>query len=438
VSRSMVTEVPAGNVQGLRRAFTPHGRLPSWADAGLALALLAVALVHARGASVLGVALDVAMVLPLLWRRHAPVAVFSLIWALAALQGLTEAPTFTDTALLVAFYAVASTTDRRTTIVVGLALELGVVFAATGSASGAGIWLREFIALSGLATAAGVLGINVRNRRHILAGLHERAQRLQQEHEREVALATATERSRIAREMHDVVAHNLSVMVALCDGAAYHVHDAPERVSAALEQSSRTGRQALAEMRQLLGVLREAPSGAALAPQPGIRQIEDLVEQIRAAGIPVTYRLSGEITGAPPGMELAIYRIVQEALTNTLKHAGLGARVTVTLACAGDTVEVEVSDTGTSSRVPGAGGAGLRGMRERAAIYGGSLHAGPRLGGGWQVRASLGLPAASAVSAASTAPAASAPAAAPAASAPAATPAASAPAAAPAAAAAAR
>jgi signal transduction histidine kinase len=389
-----VTEVPESNVQGLRRAFAPHGRLPSWADAGLALALLAVALVHTRGAGVLGVVLDVAMVLPLLWRRQAPVAVFSLIWAVAAVQGLTEAPTFTDTALLVAFYTVASTTDRRKTIATGMALELGVVFAATKSAPGAGEWLREFIALSGLATAAGVLGINVRNRRHTLAGLRERAERLQQEHEREVALATATERARIAREMHDVVAHNLSVMVALCDGAGYHIHDAPERVASALELASRTGRQALAEMRQLLGVLRETPAGADLAPQPGIRQIEDLVEQIRVAGIPVTYSLSGEIAGAPPGMELAIYRIVQEALTNTLKHAGPGARASVTVACAGDTVDVEVTDTGTSSPVPRAGGAGLRGMRERAAVYGGSLEAGPRPAGGWHVRASLGLPAA--------------------------------------------
>ena len=115
---------------------------------------------------------------------------------------------------------------------------------------------------------AGVLGVNVRNRRQILAGLRERAERLEHEREREVALATATERSRIARDMHDVVAHNLSVMVALCDGAAYHVHDAPDRVASALEQASRTGRQALAEMRQLLGVLRDPPAGTAQATEP--------------------------------------------------------------------------------------------------------------------------------------------------------------------------
>jgi signal transduction histidine kinase len=386
--------MPTSSLEALRRAFAPHGRLPSWFDGGLALALFAVARVHTDRTGVLGVVLNVALVLPLLWRRRAPAAAFSLIWGVAAVQSLAQAPTVADSALLIAFYTVASASDRRTTILTGMALEVGVVAAVSKLAPGAGTWLREFIALSGLATAAGVLGINVRNRRQILAGLRDRAERMEQEHERGVALATATERSRIAREMHDVVAHNLSVMVALCDGAGYHVHDAPERVESALAQASRTGRQALAEMRQLLGVLRDPPTGPALTPQPGIRQIEDLVEQIRAAGIPVAYTLSGEINGAPPGMELAIYRIVQEALTNTLKHAGPGASSNVRLTCAGETIDVEVSDTGTPSPVPAAGGAGLRGMRERAGVYGGSLEAGARPDGGWHVRASLGLPAA--------------------------------------------
>jgi signal transduction histidine kinase len=333
------------------------------------------------------------MVLPLLWRRRAPVAVFSVIWAIAAAQGLADAPAFSDAALLIAFYTVASTCDRRTTMLTGIALEIGIVLAVTKLASGADMWLREVVALSGLATAAGVLGLNVGNRRQILAGLRERAERLERDREREVALATANERSRIAREMHDVIAHNMSVMVALCDGAGYHVHDAPERVAAALEQASRTGREALAEMRQLLGVLRDRPAGAELAPQPGIRQIEDLVEQMRTAGVPVTYTLTGELSEAPPGLELAIYRIVQEALTNTLKHAGPGARATVTVSCAGEVIELEVTDTGAASPPLSPDGAGLRGMRERAAVYGGTLEAGACVEGGWCVRARLGIPA---------------------------------------------
>ena len=257
--------------------------------------------------------------------------------------------------------------------------------------AGAEAWLKAFVGLSGLATAAGVLGINVRNRRQILAGLHERAERLEREHEREVALARATERGRIARDMHDVIAHNLSVMVALCDGAGYHVHDAPERVQAALEQASRSGRQALAEMRQLLGVLRRRARGdPSWRRQPGIRQIEELVEQVRGAGIPVSYTLTGKPDGAPPGMELAIYRIVQEALTNTLKHAGDGASAEVSLSCHRATrSRCEISDTGNARRANGSGGAGLRGMTERAAVYGGTLQAGPRPDGGWRVSASL-------------------------------------------------
>lgn len=375
-----------------------RGRPTLWLDGGLALAVLAIALVHTP-AAVGSVTLNVCLVVPLLWRRRAPVTAFSLVWAVAAVQGLTGKPTFGDAALLIAFYTIASAADRRTTVLAGAALELGVILAVSKTVPEAEAWLKAFVALSGLATAAGVLGINVRNRRQILAGLQERAERLEREHEREVALARATERGRIARDMHDVIAHNLSVMVALCDGAGYHVHDAPERVQAALEQASRSGRQALAEMRQLLGVLRDAPDGPELAPQPGVRQIEELVEQVRGAGVPVSYTLTGKPIGGPPGMELAIYRIVQEALTNTLKHAGAGARAQVSLSCHDERIEVEVSDTGNARQASGSGGAGLPGMKERAAVYGGTLQAGPRPDGGWHVSASLTIPAAPALAA---------------------------------------
>ncbi|MGP0049525.1 MAG: sensor histidine kinase [Solirubrobacteraceae bacterium] len=389
--------MPLRRIRIRRQAAAPDRRLPSWRDVGLALALLAIALAHTRHAGVLGVVLNIAIVVPLIWRRRAPGSVFAVIWTFAAIQGLTRAPTFADSALLVAFYTIAAGSDRRMTGIAGIALAVGIICTVTKLAGGADAWLRAFVALSGLATAAGVLGINVRNRRQVLAALHDRAERLEQEREHELALATAGERSRIAREMHDVVAHNLSVMVALCDGAGYHVHDAPDRVASALEQASRTGRQALAEMRQLLGVLREPPSGPELAPQPGVRQIEDLVEQIRAAGIPVSYSVRGELTGAPPGIELAIHRIVQEALTNTLKHAGPGARASVRLTCTEHTVDVEVTDTGAGGSAPRNGGAGLRGMRERAAVYGGSLQACAVPGGGWCVRTTLQLSAAAPV-----------------------------------------
>ncbi len=393
-----MTDVPTRSLEALRRTARARGRVALWLDGGLALVVLAIALVHTP-ADVRSVALNVCLVVPLLWRRRAPVTVFSLVWAVAAVQGLTGKPTFGDATLLIAFYTIASAADRRTTVLAGVALELGVILAVSKTVPGAEAWLKAFVGLSGLATAAGVLGINVGNRRQILAGLHERAERMEREHEREVALARATERGRIARDMHDVIAHNVSVMVALCDGAGYHVHDAPERVQAALEQASRSGRQALAEMRQLLGVLRDAPDGPELAPQPGIRQIEELVEQVRGAGIPVSYTLTGKPIGSPPGMELAIYRIVQEALTNTLKHAGAGARAQVSLSCRGETIDVDISDTGHAHLARGGGGAGLRGMKERAAVYGGTLQAGPRPDGGWHVSASLTSPTAGALAA---------------------------------------
>ena len=375
----------------LRRAATPHGRLPSWLDCGIVIVLLAGAMRHTHDPGVRGTILNVALVVPLLWRRRAPVGVFAFVWGIAVVQGLSGTPTLADAALLVAFYTIASCADRRTTALAGLALEIGIVATVSKLASGVDPWGREFVALSGLATAAGVLGINVGSRRQILAGLRERAERMDREREQELALATAGERARIAREIHDVVAHNLSVMVALCDGAGYQVHESPDRVAAALEQASRAGRQALAEMRHLLGVLRDAPADPELAPQPGLRQIEAVVEQVRAAGTPVTYTLSGELGEAPPGIELAIYRIVQEALTNTLKHAGPDARATVRLTCAGGRIDVEVSDTGTGLPPVNPGGAGLPGMRERAAVYGATLEAGPGPAGGWRVHASLSL-----------------------------------------------
>jgi signal transduction histidine kinase len=238
-----------------------------------------------------------------------------------------------------------------------------------------------------MATAAGVLGTNVRHRRELLASLHERATRLERERDQQGRLSAAAERARIAREMHDIVAHNLSVMIALADGASFHVRDAPERAEAALGRAAQTGREALAEMRRLLGVLREEPVPGAREPQPGIEQLDALVEQIRAAGVPVAYEVAGSPGRVERGLQLAVYRIVQEALTNTLKHAGPGATAQLTLRHEGAGLHVDVTDTGTAVAGLGAGpGGGLRGMRERADVYDAELHAGPRLDGGWGVR----------------------------------------------------
>jgi signal transduction histidine kinase len=190
--------------------------------------------------------------------------------------------------------------------------------------------------------------------------------------------------------MHDIVAHNLSVMIALADGAGFAMHDAPDRAEAAMRTASRTGRQALTEMRRLLGVLRDESGEQQLAPPPGIAEIDGLVEQVRGAGLPVRYDVGGQAEEPlPAGLQLAAYRIVQEALTNTLKHAGPGAQAHVTLTFADRALGIEVLDSGPPSQAAAEGG-GLSGMRERAAVYDGVIEAGPRDGGGWRVGTRLG------------------------------------------------
>ena len=338
-----------------------------------------------------GVAFDVAFAIPLLWRSRWPFPVFLVTAGIAFVQWLVGVRVLGDFALLIALYTVATREDQRTTLAAAGILGIGVVLALTRWFHGEHI--RTFIGLIGLVAAAGILGRNVRNRRRLLASLEERAARLELEREQRDRLAAAAERARIARELHDVVAHNLTVMIALSDGAGYALRDAPDEAQRALETASRTGREALAEMRRLLGVLREEEQTAEADPQPGVRQIDALVEQVRAAGLPVSYRVSAGSRALPPGIQLTMFRIVQEALTNTLKHAGLSATAEVELVATDSDVRLTVSDTGTTAGgANGNGGSGLRGMRERAAVYGGSVEAGPGPRGGWLVGARLPLP----------------------------------------------
>jgi signal transduction histidine kinase len=331
-----------------------------------------------------------ALALPLLRRRQWPVATFAVIAVIALVQWLLDIRAFGDSALLVALYTVAATQPFRTTLAAAALLEFGIVIASLR-------WspshrpLDVIVALSGMATAAGVLGVNVRHRQALFASLRERAARLEAERDQQGRLSAAAERSRIAREMHDIVAHNLSVMIALADGASYAVHDAPDRAEIAMRNTSRTGREALTEMRRLLGVLREDEPAADRSPQPGIAQLDALVEQVRAAGVPTTIT----ITGAPPehasgGLQLAAYRIIQEALTNTLKHGGSGVEASVTLRWQDSHLQLAIANTGLPEPAPAAAqGGGLRGMRERAAVYDGSVGAGPQPEGGWKVAAQL-------------------------------------------------
>lgn len=227
-------------------------------------------------------------------------------------------------------------------------------------------------------------------RRAYLAELRDRTQRLEREHDQTSALATAVERARIARDMHDSVAHHLTVIVALSDGALAAVTRAPGQASDAIRGVSSTAREALAETRRMLGVLRTEGGLELREPLPGLSDLDGLFTRVRAAGLPVEYERSGLPAGTPPGVQLVIFRLIQEALTNTMKHAGPGANAAVRLRLEPGEIRVEVEDDGAGSAgVPRAPGGGLTGMAERVGAYGGELTCGPRQPRGWRVTARL-------------------------------------------------
>ncbi|MTD52967.1 sensor histidine kinase [Amycolatopsis pithecellobii] len=343
---------------------------------------------HLPGERPWWVLLAVLLVVPLVWRRRAPLLVFGWMAAVAAVQWFFARALVADAALLIALYSVAVHCGRKVALWALGVIEFGIAIAILKWAPPAGM-LDAFVFLSGLATAAFVLGRNVRTRRAYLASLEDRARRAEHERDQQAQLAAAAERARIAREMHDIVAHNLSVMIALADGAAFAARGNPDEAETAARQVSDTGRQALGEMHRLLGVLRggqETPR----APQPGIEQLDELVAQVRAAGLPVSLTVAGPAFPLSPTAQLAVYRLVQEALTNVLKHADSPEQAWVRLRYRDPVVEVEVGDDGHGRPMASAvDGHGLSGMAERAAMFDGQIEAGPRPGGGWRVHAEL-------------------------------------------------
>ncbi len=363
-----------------------------------------------------------ALIFPLIFRRRAPMTVFLVIAAVAFIQWLVTGPALADASLLVAIYTVAVESAWMLVAFAAVLLEAGVVMA-TVRWTPTGDDVKSLVFLTGLAIAALLAGIVVRALRSQMDWLAERAARLEVERDQQASLAAAAERARIAREMHDVVSHNIQVMVTLADAAAAHAGD-PDRAADAMREVSNVGRQALTDMRRMLGVLREAPSGptsagvrdgvtarAALAPQPGLGDLDALVERVRGTGLAVSVERTGrpfELSGAAA---LNAYRIVQEALTNALKHAEAPATVVVHLDFDDPDISVRVSDDGrlkVGAPAPGGvgspnghgnggaphangsgGGHGVAGMTERAAAFGGTLRAGPAAAGGWQVTATL-------------------------------------------------
>ncbi|GIF22461.1 two-component sensor histidine kinase [Paractinoplanes tereljensis] len=355
------------------------------------------------------------LVVPLCWRRRFPVTTFAFAAAVALAHWLAGVRPAADLALLIYLYTVASRCPTRVAVVAGGVVEVGALLTAVrwpeiGLWAGTGSWTGTLVLLSGPVVAVLLLGVSVRYRRGALDALAERAARLERERDQQAIIAAAAERTRIAREMHDVVAHSLSVMVTLSEGAARKQAAEPQRAGEAMRQVAVTGRQALAEMRRLLGVLHTEQPLDDRHPQPGLAQLDDLLDQVRSTGLTVTSAVTDLPTDLPPGAELTVYRIVQEALTNTLKHASGAHRVSVTITGGPGAVTVEVHDDGplAAGRRPGIGdgldgdgafgvgrpvvGRGLAGMRERAAVYGGEVSAGPDPRGGWRVRARLALP----------------------------------------------
>ena len=290
-----------------------------------------------------------------------------------------------------ALYAIAVWTDTRGFLAGVGVLASGNLLTYVGSGPDANI--KDTVIFTWLPTLAMVLVRGaVRGRQLHADALAARAELLEREHELRAKEAVAEERARIARELHDLVAHNVSLMVVQA-GAERHALG-PERGSTSdtLASIEQAGRQALVEARRLLGMLRRKDDGEELEPQPSVEHIDLLVEQIERAGLPVRLDVEGERAALPAGVDLCAYRIVQEGLTNALKHAG-PAHAEVVLRYGPRALDVEVRDDGRGAhRANGDGaGHGLIGMRERVALYGGALETGPREGGGFEIRARLPL-----------------------------------------------
>lgn len=376
------------------RSTAPGQGAPSRARV-LEFALLSVALVlpAAAYATHTGrwwvVVLHIGLVLPLFWRHRFPTAVFAIIAAVALVQWLTYQPLPSDAALLLALYTVASTGPLVRTLVAGGVLELGVLLVSIDHPGYAAKTLG-FIFLSGLTTAAAVLGTNVQTRRAYLREVEERAARLESERDQKARLAVAGERTRVARDMHDIVAHNLAVMIALTDGAALTLETNPRRARTALSEASNAGRTALSDLRRVLGILRDTESEAPRESMPHLSALDQLVETVRHTGLDVRYRTTGPVHELPQAIQLSAYRVVQEAVTNVMKHARRAQVVTVGITATESDVAILVHDDGSTAGTPPDEGHGLVGIRERAALHHGSVVAGPTTTG-WRVECRLRL-----------------------------------------------
>jgi signal transduction histidine kinase len=386
----MVCSMSESPLIARRRRWTASPRT----DMALALVLGVVSLQSAFGehgvkqpgwAVVLLIELSV---LPLALRRSRPLAVLATTLA-AAIAGDLWFAGFLLPGPVIALYTVAAHRERRVALAAGAATTLALVIPATAgkAVSSAGF----AAAMYAVFVVAWALGDNLRTRRAYLLEVEARAERLERDREERARREVAAERARIARELHDVISHNVSVMVVQAAAGKDVFASRPERARDALGSIESIGREALVELRRLLGVVSpdDETDRAGFSPQPGLARLPELLEQVGAGGLRVQLTVEGRPRDLPAGLDLSAFRIVQEALTNTLKHAR-ASRADVSVRYSDASLEVEVLDDGTAA-VPAGGGRGLVGMRERAALLGGELSAGPRPAGGFGVRARMPL-----------------------------------------------
>jgi len=340
----------------------------------------------------------------LLWRRRRPVPVFVVVCAATAAALLPVDPF--RTTWHVAGFAAGAGAALYAVVRYAASVRAGVLAAAVVVLGGAAVVLQQGMrpfalpmtadgvgqALAGaLFAAAGIWSVAFIGRLY-LSGVAERAQAAERERDQSTRIAVADERARIARELHDIVAHSLSVMIVHANGAEYAMSRDPARARVALQTITATGGEALEDMKRLVQLLRSDDATPVAEPAPvALAQLSAVAERARGAGLTVDLAVQGSPPVVPGGIALAVHRIVQEALTNTLKHAGPAPAATVRVTYRADGIEVEVEDTGSAPVAAGTGGHGLVGMRERVDLYGGEFEAGPLAGGGWRVRARIPL-----------------------------------------------
>lgn len=349
-----------------------------------------------RQPDLLAIVLILSQALALVVRNRQPVAVYTFVGLTTVFYSVLGYPSpGIGTGVLIAVYTVATHLPLRVVIGVAAIYEVGMAVSVASSSWYFSDPVGTIIFNTAVLVVALVVGVTVRTRRAYIRELEMRASLLEREREEQARLAVALERERIARELHDEVAHALTVMVVQAGAAERLVETDPAGASEALQAITTTGRGALADMRRMLAGLRAEQSGLDLAPQPGVADLPALADRLGEAGLPVELSVQGEARPLPPIVDLSAYRIVQEALTNALRHAG-PARARVLLRYGPDALELRITDDGRGAQPPAtvgepASGHGLIGMRERVAIFAGELRAGPRPEGGFAVEASIPL-----------------------------------------------